>query len=224
MPTQPSITISVADDARLAQLSSETQVNASTIVSRAIDSLLNENKEKIDISRDSLKSMHDIAGKYHLHYSSVRTTATSLVLPIGILTSITMLTNCHGGIRTPMRLLVFVIVSTLFLNALFAKWSRACRHIERYYEGMMSSDDMFEPQSHGFRHLFRLVIRKKGFWYPIWKKDKKEAFLREIPDNLRPLFFWNPKVWLDPFVYAILILGLVYLYIYDQMYRYACGH
>jgi hypothetical protein len=224
MPTHPSITISAADDARLAQLSLEAQVNASTIVSRAIDSLVNENKEKAEISRDALKSMHDIAGKYHLHYSSVRTTATSLVLPIGILTSVTMLTNCHGGIRTPMRLLVFVIVSTLFLNVIFAKWSRACRHIERYYEGMMSSDDLFEPQSHGFRHLFRLVIRNKGFWYPFRKKADKVALLNEIPANLRPLFFWNPKVWVDPFVYAILILGLVYLAIYDQMYRYACGH
>jgi hypothetical protein len=46
MPTHPSITISAADDERLAQLSLEAQVNASTIVSRAIDSLVNENKEK----------------------------------------------------------------------------------------------------------------------------------------------------------------------------------
>jgi len=181
------------------------------LATQALSTFL-DNKLNNQSSLDMFKTMHDVAGKYHLHYSTVRTTATSLVLPIGILASVTLLVACpHGGVRVPIRLLIFIIISTLFLNILFAKWSRACRHIERYYEGLMAQNAVFDANVHGFRHLFRFLIR-----------GAKKAGLPAVPVGLNTLSSWNPKVWIDPFVLAILILGFVYLYFYDFMYRHVC--
>jgi hypothetical protein len=163
-------------------------------------------------STDLLRHMHDVAGKYHLHYSAVRTTATSLVLPIGLLASITLLTNCTNGIRIPMRFLIFIIITTLFLNMLFARWSRACRHLERYYEEEIGRNASFNQNKHGFRHLFRQKIRKIP-----------PSQIHAVSDSLGRLSPFTLKTWLDPFVWAILIMGVVFLWLYDQMFHYACG-
>lgn len=180
---------------------------------------LNERAQDIENARDAtemdiLKHMHDVAGKYHLHYSTVRTTATSLVLPIGLLASITLLTNCSDGIRVPMRFLIFIIIATFFLNTLFARWSRACRHLERYYEEEMERNFGFAMQKYGFRHLFRKKIRKIR---PVRASNKDPI------SPLARLSPYNPKTWLDPFVWSILVLGIVFLWFYDQMFHYACG-
>ena len=60
---------------------------------------------------DLLEHMHDTAGRYYLHFSTVRTTATSLVAPIGILASMTLVVNCktyHDG-RFALYLLGFIV-------------------------------------------------------------------------------------------------------------------
>jgi hypothetical protein len=154
--------------------------------------------------------MHDTAGKYHLHYSTVRTTSTSLLIPIGILASITLLVNCpRGGYYFPIVLIVFIVAATLVLNMIFTRWSRACRHIERYYEEMRVNGISFNLAHHGFRNLFHHVIVGK----------------QEGPDRL-PSVLRGTKLsnWIDPFVINIMIFGVIYLIIYVFALRAVCHY
>jgi hypothetical protein len=156
-----------------------------------------------------IRHMHDTAGKYHLHYSTVRTTSTSLLVPIGILASITLLVNCpRGGYYFPIALIIFIVASTLVLNMIFTRWSRACRHIERYYEEMKEKGIAFELQIHGFRNLFHHVI--------VGNQQRID-----LPNALRTTKLSN---WLDPFVITIIIFGITYLIIYVFALRTVCHY
>ena len=109
------------------------------------------------------KYMHDTAGKYHLHYSNVRTTATSLILPIGILASVNLLIyRSQASSIFAILFIIFVYVTTIVLNIIFTRWSRVCRHLERYYELKMTGNDIYKPNEHGFGHIFRQLILLKN--------------------------------------------------------------
>jgi hypothetical protein len=100
---------------------------------------------------DIVRHMHDTAGKYYLHFSTVRTTATSLVTPIGILASVSLLVYCQKPASMfAIYFLIFIIATTLF-----AVWSAASRSIERKYEEQLRSPGRFDPGTEGFRHIFR---------------------------------------------------------------------
>jgi hypothetical protein len=112
-----------------------------------------------------LQHMHDTAGKYYLHFSTVRTTATSLVTPIGILASVNLLVNCQPPASMfAIYFLIFIIATTLFLNFQFAVWSAACRRIERRFEEQLTVPATFNPATQGFRHIFQANIKwRDGF-------------------------------------------------------------
>lgn len=107
-----------------------------------------------------IRHMHDVAGKYHLHFSTVRTASNSLIIPIGLTASVLMLDGTDRiGWLFPILFVLFVVVFALALNLVFASWSRAALRIERYYERMLADQDYlaahrFDAQAHGFRHLF----------------------------------------------------------------------
>lgn len=148
---------------------------------------------------DVLRYMHEIASKYHLHYSTVRSTSSSLFLAIGILTSVILLINkTQVGQGFPSIFIIFVLITAIGFNLLFSKWSRACRQLERYYEIKMGDGTSYTYRTHGFRHIFRQLI-----------------LLKEYP-NQPPQDFPPPnKSWnIDEFVIGITMFGGVYTIIY----------
>lgn len=111
-------------------------------------------------SEQSLKmflQMHDTAGKYHLHFSTVRTTSLSLILPIGILASVTLLREpCNQYLTYFSYLFVVIIVAiSIRLNFIFSKWSSRSRSIEQYYENCIRDNVLFDPEEHAFRNLWK---------------------------------------------------------------------
>lgn len=156
-----------------------------------------------------IRHMHDTAGKYHLHYSTVRTTSTSLLIPIGILASMTLLVRCpRGGYYFPIAFIFFILVSTLAVNGIFTRWSRACRHIERYYEEMTAKGIDFKLQNHGFRNLFHHVITG-------------DQEIKDLPKVLRIRPLSN---WIYPFVKNIIVFGIIYLIMYTFALRAVCHY
>lgn len=127
-----------------------------------------------------LQHYHGEAAEYHRHFSSMRTGALSIAVPIFVISSIEIANNA-GFMRTGGAFaLAFLFVLILFaachvLNIVFAAWSTNCRHIERYYESCIdlatekqfagtaaspaaaAYDDTRAPI--GFRHLFRLGLK-----------------------------------------------------------------
>jgi hypothetical protein len=160
---------------------------------------------------DSIRYMHDVTGKYHTHYSIVRTTTTSLLLPIGILASTTLMINCNTtGALFPFLFLLFIITATIVLNMIFSRWSRACRHIERYYENLIDKQIPFDANIHGFRHIFGKVIRK----------TTRTASESALPPSLS---WCRPRNWLDPFITSIAVFGLIYLIFYSVALNRTCA-
>jgi len=148
---------------------------------------------------DVLRYMHEIASKYHLHYSTVRSTASSLFLAIGMLTSVLLLINkTEVGRGFPSIFIVFVFITTIWFNLLFSKWSRACRQLERYYEIKMGHTTSYTSRTHGFRHIFRQLILLKEYPNP-----PPQDF---PPPNLS----WN----IDEFVIGVAIFGGFYAGLY----------
>jgi hypothetical protein len=148
---------------------------------------------------DVLRYMHEIASKYHLHYSTVRSTASSLFLAIGMLTSVLLLINkTEVGRGFPSIFIVFVFITTIGFNLLFSKWSRACRQLERYYEIKMGANTSYTSRTHGFRHIFRQLILLKEYPNP-----PPQDF---PPPNLS----WN----IDEFVIGVTIFGGFYAGLY----------
>jgi hypothetical protein len=141
-----------------------------------------------------LRYMHDTASRYHLHYSNVRSTASSLYLSIGILASIFLLINrLQVGRFFPSIFMIFVFVTTLAFNMVFARWSRACRQLERYYEVKMNSCKPYNSKEHGFRHVFRQIVLSSE--YP-----------NTPPEDFPPNVTWK----MDEFCLGISIFGGVY--------------
>jgi hypothetical protein len=157
-----------------------------------------------------LRDMHRVAGEYHRHFSIARTTASSLFVPIGILTSISMLTTCKDQHSIPtwaaFAVILFIVFATLALNIVFSSWSDICRRLEKYYEsiegGRREGDGeiTFDAGTHGFRHLFNQLA--------------KGGSVAEVGDYKRR--------YVDVFVNLILVFGLVYLIGYTYVFDTVC--
>jgi len=166
--------------------------------------------------RDLIREMRKTAGDYHLHFSTVRTASNSLIVPIGILASINLLDGCTAATRgLGMWLVVFVFGVALALNVTFAKWSRACRRIERYYERLLAAETMrYDPELHGFRHVFRTLLEDPTTACRLRRADEN------YPKPLRPTL--RPGELVDTFVTVLVVGGVLYLILYWQMLERAC--
>lgn len=164
---------------------------------------------------DIIEHMHSTASQYHLHFSTVRTTSTSLVLPIGLLASVTMIAYPSFGCVFPIFFVAFIVVTSLYLNIVFSGWSRACRRIERYYESLLHTATAYDPQLHAFRHVFAVISPMA-----LSCKAKREANSRYMECKNKDATFptrikWLSRDWInDPFVTSILLFGPIYLIIY----------
>lgn len=162
-----------------------------------------------------LRDMHKAAGDYYRHFSISRTTVSSLFVPIGILTSITLVTTCKTSgmpVRSALLIVAFILAAALFMNAIFARWSAICRSLERYYESLEGQPDLrFDAGRQGFRTLFRALT--KG----TLTKDEKAEFTR-----LRIKFEFGLDSYFDIFVGAILVLGAIYVWLYHLVFTSVC--
>lgn len=167
---------------------------------------------------DLLKHMHDAAGKYHIHFSTVRATTTSLLVPIGIIASISLLLGCEKtGKVMPVFFVLFVILTTLALNLLFSSWSRACLRIERFYEMLMDKEGSYDAKSYGFRHLFYYITKgqQESGDSGIHGDEQNSPVKTEISDHLKTIHWFKSRAaWKDPFVFITITAGIVYLAFY----------
>lgn len=151
------------------------------------------------MSRDELiRHMHGVTAGYHQHYSTVRTTATSLVLPLGLVASIEFLSLCATTRIGPwpgVVLVLFVVAVTMYLNLVFTRWSRIARRAERLYEAeMLDARGEASGAAEGFRHRFR---RLSG-------EPEREQAPRETIGLL------DRENWRDPFLSGALLFSLLY--------------
>jgi len=145
--------------------------------------------------------MHNAAIQYDLHYSSVRTIASTLYLSFGILASVNLFVNrSQNGYGFPIILLLIIYLTTLGFNIMFASWSWACRQTERYYKQRMTTTDCYVGE-HGFRHLFHRIVLSQ---------EHPEMASEDLPPKLG----WSWRASTDPFFTGILIFGLMYIIIY----------
>lgn len=145
--------------------------------------------------------MHNTATQYHLHYSAVRTVASTVYLSFGILSSILLFISRSGDDNLfPLFLLLLVYITTLGFNVIFVRWSRACRQIERFYEQKIGSGDRFDAL-YGFRHLFRHILLRR-------------ATRAALPPDYPPKMAWTWQSATDPFLAGIALSGSVYIVIY----------
>ena len=145
-----------------------------------------------------LRYMHETASRYNLHYSSVRSGVSSVFLSIGVLSSCLLLIyRLQVGQFFPSFFVIFVFITALGFNLVFARWSRACRQLERYYEIKMGSGKIYSFKEHGFRHLFRQIILPTE--YPHTPPE-------DFPLNVT----WTA----DGFCIGISIIGSVYIVTY----------
>jgi hypothetical protein len=146
-----------------------------------------------------VKHMHGVTASYHQHYSTVRTTATSLVMPLGLVASITFLNSCGSAGMNPwwgIGLVAFVVTVTLYLNLVFTCWSRIARRCERAYEEeMLRFRDPGDGLPIGFRHRFRRVSGEED-----WKSAMGD-----------PIRLWQIENLRDPFMYGAALFSLLYL-------------
>ncbi len=172
------------------------------------------------LTRDELlKHMHGIAAGYHQHYSTVRTTATALVMPLGFIASITMLTLCQDltdGRFWAMALVGFVVVVTTFLNLIFAQWSAIARRAERFYEEELQAGRARPGETQiGFRHLFSQLARPAGDARggtadrETWLGHVRRALLGAAPrkprPRLAPIGRFSRSTLRDPFLRAAIL-------------------
>ncbi len=172
-----------------------------------------------DVSRDTIEKMHAEAGEYHRHFSDVRTHTTSLFVPIALLGTIELFRDC-GRIHwlVPLFFIVFTVLTTGFLNVIFWGWSLACRRLETYYEEELEKDGVeYNPERHGFRHLFRSITP----WTPAKEQGtESEKAGTTLP---KPVEWFNYRKWFDdPFVRGIAVFGVLYLVGYMLLFTTAC--
>jgi hypothetical protein len=146
--------------------------------------------------------MHTTASQYHLHYSNVRTLASTLYLSFGLLASVELfLHRSQSSYGFAITLLLVIYFTTLVFNLILARWSRACRQIERFYERKITTTDCY-VEEHGFRHLFqRIVLGQKQPEIP--------------PDDFPAKLDWSWRASTDAFVTGILVFGFIYIIIYS---------
>ena len=152
------------------------------------------------LTRDEIvKHMHSVTAAYHQHYSTVRTTSTSLVMPLVLVASISFLNSCQSARISPwwgIGLVAFAVAVTIYLNLVFTCWSRIARRCERAYEQeMLRFRDGGDGLPLGFRHRFRHL-------------SGEEAWTSRIDAPIRLLQRENLR---DPFMYGTVIFSLIYL-------------
>jgi hypothetical protein len=151
--------------------------------------------------RELVRHMHEMCGHYHMHFSTVRTAATALIVPIGLGISVDLLDAGRAAVlgRFPYVLFMLVALLVVTLNVVFSAFSKRCRLIERYLETQLADGIAFDQGRHGFRHLF-------------WCADGT------VP-GLDPRPRWTePGTWWDVFMWPTLAGAVLYLAAFMSVY------